>query len=71
MTNIEYSHNPVLLQESIEALNIEPSGLYIDGTFGRGGHSQAILDCLNHEGRLLAFDKDPEAVVTANERFGR
>lgn len=70
MTRTEYSHNPVLLQESIDALNIEPSGLYIDGTFGRGGHSQAILDCLSHEGRLIAFDKDPAAIATAHARFG-
>jgi 16S rRNA (cytosine1402-N4)-methyltransferase len=69
-TKSKYYHNPVLLQESINALNIKPSGLYIDGTFGRGGHSQAILDCLNHDGRLIAFDKDPDAVVTANEQFG-
>ena len=69
MTHTEYSHNPVLLTECIEALNIKPSGLYIDGTFGRGGHSQAILDCLSEQGRLIAFDKDPAAIVTAQNRF--
>ncbi len=69
MNNTEYSHKPVLLAESISALNIKPSGLYIDGTFGRGGHSQAILDCLNAEGRLIAFDKDPEAIAKAKQHF--
>jgi 16S rRNA (cytosine1402-N4)-methyltransferase len=58
-------HQPVLLHEALDALNVIPDGLYVDGTFGRGGHSRAILERLGPEGRLLAFDRDPEAVMTA------
>jgi len=57
------THRSVLLQEAVEQLNISESGCYIDGTFGRGGHSQAILAALGPRGRLLAIDKDPEAVA--------
>lgn len=64
------SHRPVLLDEAIAALNVRPDGIYIDGTFGRGGHAAAILARLGDDGRLLAFDKDPEAVRVARERFG-
>ena len=62
-----FNHQAVLLSESIAALNIKPDGKYIDATFGRGGHSQAILDCLGPEGRLLALDKDPEAIAHATQ----
>lgn len=62
-------HYSVLLQESIELLNIKPDGIYIDGTFGRGGHSRVILEKLNADGRLVAFDKDPEAITYAKENF--
>ena len=55
-------HIPVMLQESIKALGIIPNGFYIDCTFGRGGHSKEILKKLNDDGRLLALDKDLEAV---------
>ena len=55
-------HKPVMLHESVDAMVIDESGLYIDGTFGRGGHSREILSRLNEQGRLLAFDKDPEAI---------
>ena len=65
----QYEHKSVLLNESIDALNIEPTGIYIDGTFGRGGHSQAILDKLGEQGRLIAFDKDPQAIETAEQKF--
>ena len=65
----QYEHQSVLLNESIEALNIEPAGIYIDGTFGRGGHSQAILEQLGEQGRLIAFDKDPQAIETAKQKF--
>lgn len=65
-----FEHQPVLLHESIDALSIKPSGIYLDGTFGRGGHSGAIVEQLSDEGHLLATDRDPEAVATANERFG-
>lgn len=59
-------HKPVLLEETLTALNIKPDGCYVDGTFGRGGHSQEILKQLNENGKLLAFDKDPQAIATAN-----
>lgn len=55
-------HQPVLLHEAIEALAIRPAGIYLDATFGRGGHSQAILQQLNADGRLVALDKDLSAV---------
>ena len=54
-------HTPVLLKESIEGLNIKPDGIYVDCTFGGGGHSRAILQCLNENGKLLAFDQDDDA----------
>ncbi len=54
-------HVPVLLYESIEALNIQPGGIYVDATFGGGGHSQAILNHLDSTGRLIAFDQDQDA----------
>ena len=60
-------HQPVLLEEAIDALSIRPDGYYIDGTFGRGGHSKAILKALGPQGRLLAFDKDPMAMACAEE----
>jgi len=59
-------HKPVLLEETLTALNIKPNGCYVDGTFGRGGHSQEILKQLNENGKLLAFDKDPQAIAIAN-----
>ena len=57
-------HKPVLLDEVIKALNIRSDGFYIDGTFGRGGHSREIIKRLGRKGRLLAFDKDPDAVMS-------
>ena len=59
------SHQTVLLREAVEALTIKPAGIYVDGTFGRGGHSRAILERLGPEGRLLAFDRDPQAIEAA------
>ena len=59
----EVAHVPVLLEESVAALRIRGDGIYVDGTFGRGGHSAAILARLGVRGRLLAFDQDPEAVA--------
>jgi 16S rRNA (cytosine1402-N4)-methyltransferase len=55
-------HAAVLAQEAIAALNIQPEGIYVDCTFGRGGHSRLILEQLGKGGRLIAFDRDPEAV---------
>ncbi|NOR51593.1 MAG: 16S rRNA (cytosine(1402)-N(4))-methyltransferase RsmH [Gammaproteobacteria bacterium] len=66
----DFEHKPVLLQEAVDGLSIKPSGIYLDGTFGRGGHSAEIFKHLNEEGRLLATDRDPEAVATAIDRFG-
>lgn len=62
-------HISVLLDESIEGLNIKPNGIYIDGTFGRGGHSQKILEKLEFQGKLIVFDKDPEAIEYAKEKY--
>ena len=62
-----FSHTSVLLEEAIEGLAVKPAGLYVDGTFGRGGHSRALLARLGAEGRLLGFDKDPEAVRVGAE----
>jgi len=60
-------HEPVLLTEAIEALAIRPDRTYVDGTFGRGGHSRAILERLGPQGRLIALDRDPEAEHAAKE----
>ena len=65
----DFNHQSVLLDEALESLNIRPSGIYIDATFGRGGHSRAILQQLNDKGRLIAFDQDPEAVEFAKQQF--
>lgn len=64
-------HHPVLLTESVEGLNINPEGTYVDVTFGGGGHSRAILGKLNDKGRLYAFDQDKDAVANSieDERF--
>ena len=61
----DFNHIPVLLKESIEGLNITPSGVYIDCTFGRGGHSQEILKKLNNKGSLIAIDQDLAAIQEA------
>ena len=55
-------HNPVLLNESVSGLNINPSGIYVDVTYGGGGHSQEILKNLNSSGKLIAFDQDQDAI---------
>jgi 16S rRNA (cytosine1402-N4)-methyltransferase len=59
------AHVPVLLGPVLEGLNIRADGCYVDGTFGRGGHSRAILERLNAAGRLIAIDRDPEAIASA------
>jgi len=60
-------HATVLLNEAVDALQVNPEGAYVDGTFGRGGHSRLILERLGRSGRLLALDKDPEAVIAAKQ----
>ena len=64
-------HDPVLLFESVDGLNVKPEGTYVDVTFGGGGHSREILKRLNEKGRLIAFDQDPDAGQNAieDERF--
>lgn len=64
-------HEPVLLFESVDGLNVKPDGIYVDVTFGGGGHSREILRRLNDRGRLFAFDQDPDAQqnVIEDERF--
>ena len=66
-------HQTVLLAEAVEALVTQPGGTYVDGTFGRGGHSRAVLERLSAAGRLIAFDRDPEAIAVgqaiADPRF--
>jgi 16S rRNA (cytosine1402-N4)-methyltransferase len=63
----ELQHRTVLLEEAVEALIKRPDGVYVDGTFGRGGHSRAVLSKLGESGRLIAFDKDPLAIATAQQ----
>ncbi len=60
-----FSHVTVMLQEAVDALAIKPEGIYVDGTFGRGGHSRLILSRLGPNGRLLAIDRDPLAIAEA------
>ena len=66
---MEFSHIPVMLEECIDGLNIRPDGIYVDGTAGGAGHSSAIASHLNENGRLIALDRDPDAVAAATERL--
>ena len=61
------SHAPVLLSEAVEALQVKADGIYVDGTFGRGGHSREILRRLDERGRLIAMDRDAAAITTGRE----
>ena len=63
------AHVPVLAREAFEALAVQADGLYIDATFGRGGHTALILGALGPEGRVLAFDRDPAAIEAGHRRF--
>ena len=65
----EREHEPVLRKEAVAALNIRPDGIYVNATFGRGGHARAILEQLGPDGRLLALDRDPQAVASAKQQF--
>ncbi|SPY32240.1 16S rRNA (cytosine(1402)-N(4))-methyltransferase [Pasteurella canis] len=60
-------HITVLLHEAVDGLALKEKGIYIDGTFGRGGHSRLILSQLADGGRLIAIDRDPRAIVEANK----
>ena len=66
MTQVS-AHVPVLLREVLELIQVQPSGTYIDATFGRGGHSRAMLERLGPHGRVLVFDRDPQAIAHAHE----
>jgi len=63
----ELAHVTVLLHEAVDALAVKPDGVYVDGTFGRGGHSRLILSKLGVNGRLVVFDKDPQAIAVARQ----
>jgi 16S rRNA (cytosine1402-N4)-methyltransferase len=67
MSDIIHQHIPVLLQEAVDQLITLPGGVYVDATFGRGSHSREILKRLADDGRLIAFDKDPEAIAHAKK----
>ncbi|WP_455529139.1 16S rRNA (cytosine(1402)-N(4))-methyltransferase RsmH [Ruminococcus sp.] len=66
---MEFSHIPVMLEECLEGLDIRPDGVYVDGTAGGAGHSSAIAARLNEKGRLIALDRDPDAVAAAADRL--
>lgn len=68
---MEFSHIPVLFRETIDSLKINPDGLYVDCTAGGGGHASAILERLSGNGRLIAIDRDPEAIAVLQERIGK
>lgn len=65
MTDAAFPHVTVLLHEAVDGLNVRPEGVYVDGTFGRGGHARLIASRLGPQGRLVVFDKDPQAVAVA------
>ncbi|MDX1590311.1 MAG: 16S rRNA (cytosine(1402)-N(4))-methyltransferase, partial [Oleiphilaceae bacterium] len=67
MSNAQPVHQPVMLEEVLDVMPIHDSGFYIDGTFGRGGHSRALLSRLGPEARLTGIDRDPQAVATGRE----
>jgi 16S rRNA (cytosine1402-N4)-methyltransferase len=68
---MDQAHLSVMLQPSVEALKVEPMGIYIDATFGRGGHSRQILDELGEHGRLIGIDRDPQAVAHGEQLFAQ
>ncbi len=63
---MSFIHRTVLLDEAVQGLNLQADGIYVDGTFGRGGHSRRILSQLGPNGRLIGFDKDPQAIAEAS-----
>ena len=66
---MEFNHISVLLNETIEQLNINPDGIYVDGTLGGAGHSSKIAQRLSDKGRLIGIDQDDAAIETATERL--
>ena len=62
-----WQHTTVLLSEAVDALDLQPDGTYVDATFGRGGHTRLMLSQLSDKGRVIAFDKDPEAIAVAHQ----
>lgn len=66
---MEFNHISVLLEESVVALNIKPDGIYVDCTAGGGGHSAEVLKKLDENGRMVLFDRDPDAIETVTNRF--
>ena len=68
-TSTSNHHSSVMFNESIEGLNIRSDGIYVDATFGRGGHTKGMLDCLGESGRVIAFDQDIDAVDYAESNF--
>jgi 16S rRNA (cytosine1402-N4)-methyltransferase len=62
-----WQHTTVLLSEAVDALDLQPDGTYVDTTFGRGGHTRLMLSQLSDKGRVIAFDKDPEAIAVAQQ----
>ena len=66
---MEFNHISVLLEESVNALDIKPDGIYVDCTAGGGGHSAEVLNKLGENGRMVLFDRDPDAIVTVTNRF--
>lgn len=69
MKEVSNLHQSVLMEEVFDQLSIQANGVYVDATFGRGGHAKAILNSLGPEGRLIAIDKDPEAIAFAQQYF--
>lgn len=67
----EFSHKSVMLYETVDGLNINPSGIYVDGTAGGGGHSALIASKLNEKGKLICFDRDPDAIKACEERLSK
>jgi len=64
------AHRPVLFDEVIAGLDVQPEGLYVDGTYGRGGHAKGVLEGLGDKGALVVFDRDPEAIASARRDVG-
>lgn len=71
MSGKDFSHAPVMHDEVMQHMNVRPDGVYVDGTYGRGGHAQSILSCLGENGRLIVMDRDPDAIEAAQNTIGK